>query len=88
MTPDQIALIQAVAATAAAANGLFFIKFWRQTNDSLFVYFGAAFWLLALSWGLLAISSPQAEERPYIYGVRLLAFLLLITATVSKSREP
>ena len=87
MTPEQIAVLQGVAATAAAACGVFFVRFWRETKDSLFVYFGVAFWLLALSWALLAGFNPAAETRPYVYGVRLVAFTLILVGMIDKNRR-
>ena len=67
-----------MSATAALATGLFFLRFWRQTGHRVFVYFGAAFWLMALSWSLLALVNPDDETRPLIYSIRLVAYVLLI----------
>jgi hypothetical protein len=75
-----------VAATAAWGCGVFFLRFWRERRDVLFAYFGTAFWVLALSWALLAIVNPDDESRPYIYGLRLIAFLLIIVAMIGKNR--
>ena len=86
MTTDVIAALQAIAATAAWTAGLFFVRFWRETSDRLFLFFGAAFWLLSLSWLLLALISPTAETRPYVYAIRLVAFGLIILATIDKNR--
>jgi hypothetical protein len=85
---DTTAAFQAIAATAAWANGLFFLRFWRDGRDPLFAFFAAAFWLLALSWTALAFFNPREEAQPYIYGLRLIAFLLLIVGIVAKNREP
>ena len=30
------------------AGGLFFLRFWRETRDQLFLTFAVAFWLLGL----------------------------------------
>ena len=87
MTAQHVAALQGIAAAAAAANALFFVRFWRQQRDRLFVCFGAAFALLALSWGLLAFTDPTDETRPYIYGARLVAFLLVIAGMVDKNRQ-
>ena len=81
-----IPFLQTVSATAAAAAGLFFFRFWRESRDRLFAFFGAAFWVLALSWGLLALIDPSDETRPYIYAIRLAAFLLMIVGMVDKNR--
>jgi hypothetical protein len=83
---DLIAALQAMAATAGWTAGLFFIRFWRETGDRLFLLFGAAFWLLSLSWLALAVFDPTDETRPYVYAIRLLAFGLIILATIDKNR--
>ena len=79
--------LQGVSATAAWVSGLLFLRFWRDTRERLFAYFGAAFWILALSWSLLAVISPTDEARPYVYGLRLLAFSLIIAGIISKNTE-
>jgi hypothetical protein len=83
-----IAFLQAVSATAAVAAGLFFFRFWRESRDRLFAFFGAAFWMLAACWALLALVDPSDETRPYIYAIRLAAFLLMILGMVDKNRSP
>jgi hypothetical protein len=89
MNHDAVVFLQGVSATAAWVSGLLFLRFWRQTRDRLFVYFGAAFWVLALSWSLLTLTSPTEESRPYIYALRLLAFALIIAGMIVKnSRRP
>ena len=82
-----IPFLQTVSATAAVAAGLFFFRFWRESRDRLFAFFGAAFWMLAVSWALLALINPSDETRPYIYAIRLVAFLLLIAGMVDKNRS-
>jgi hypothetical protein len=58
-------------------GGLFFLHFWRKTRDRLFLVFAMAFWLLALNWFLLA-ATRRDEDRPAIYLIRLLAFVLIL----------
>ena len=67
--------------------GLFFLRYWRKTHDRLFSIFAIAFWFLAIEQILLASTRPQDEIRPYIYLVRLFAFLLLIVAIIDKNRN-
>jgi hypothetical protein len=88
MSAQTTAVLQAIAATAAWANGMFFFRFWRDTGDRLFAWFGGAFCLLAASWITLAVVNPTAEARPYIYALRLVAFLLIIVAMIEKNRPP
>ena len=86
MRSNLVVFLQGVSAAGAWAAGLFFLRFWRESRDVLFACFGAAFWLLALSWTLVAFINPLEEARPYAYALRLLAFLLIIAATVEKNR--
>ena len=81
-----IPFLQTISATAALASGLFFLRFWRESRDRLFAFFGAAFFVLAVSWALLALINPSDETRPYVYAIRLIAFLLMIVGMVDKNR--
>ena len=87
MIHDVTVFLQGISSMAAYASGLFFFRFWRDSRDSLFGFFGAAFLLLGLSWTLLALSAPTEDTRPYVYGVRLVAFALIIAGTLSKNRR-
>lgn len=64
---------------------LFFFRFWRQTNDGLFVYFGVSFLMLALSQALTAITATPSDDQSWIYLLRLAAFTLLIVGIVAKN---
>ena len=66
---------------------LFFAKFWRRSGDMLFAIFAAAFLLLALGQALLALTNVPAEERSWIYLLRLAAFVLIIVGIVHKNRD-
>jgi hypothetical protein len=48
--------------------------------------FAAAFAMLGLNYLLLAAGDRQSEFRPYLYLIRLAAFLLIIVAIVDKNR--
>ncbi len=65
--------------------GLFFLRFWARTREGLFAAFSAAFWLLALNQGLVAISGVPREEQTWFYLLRLVAFLIIIAAVVAKN---
>ena len=66
---------------------LFFLRFWRQTRDSLFASFAGAFALLGIAQSLLTLGGFPVEERSWIYVIRLSAFLLILTAIYSKNRS-
>jgi hypothetical protein len=65
--------------------GLFFLRFWRRTEDGLFLAFALAFWLLATAQGLLALGNIPVEERSWIYLIRLAAFALILLAIARKN---
>jgi hypothetical protein len=67
--------------------GLFFLKYWRQSRESLFVALACSFWLLGLNWLALAILDVQDETRHYLYVLRLVAFLLLIVGIAGPNRR-
>jgi len=67
-----------------AVGGFYFLKFWRRTKDGVFLSFGAAFLLLAFSAAIGAFFS-KADNHAWSYLPRLIAFVLIITAIVSKN---
>ena len=66
---------------------LFFLRFWRRTGDSLFLTFGAAFFLLGLGQALLTLADVPVEERSWLYLIRLAAFALILLAILRKNRR-
>jgi Family of unknown function (DUF5985) len=64
---------------------LFFFRFWKRTQDWLFIPFGLAFLLLAFNQALIGLSDVTGEERSLLYIPRLAAFALLIAAIVGKN---
>lgn len=77
-------LAGAVALGYAIAAG-FFLRFWRHTADRLFASFAVAFTLLALNQVLAAALEAGDERTPYVYTLRVLAFLLIVWAIVEKN---
>jgi hypothetical protein len=68
-----------------ALAGVFFLRFWAKTRDALFSWFAAAFWLLALSQTLVALSGLPNEDRGWIYLLRVAAFGMIIYAVIRKN---
>lgn len=66
---------------------LHFARFWRQSHDRLFLYFGAAFLLLGINALALGLTTAEGDFRVAIYGLRLAAFLLILYAIYEKNRE-
>lgn len=67
--------------------GLFFLRFWKRTQEGLFVAFALAFWLLGLTQALLAFTEIPVEERSWLYLLRLAAFLLILASIWVKNRR-
>jgi hypothetical protein len=66
-------------------GGVFFLRFWVKTRDSLFGVFALAFWLLALNQGLPLLYGTQREEQSWIYLLRVAGFSLIILSIVQKN---
>ena len=75
-----------MVAAGFLVSGLFFLRFWRRTHDSLFIAFALAFWLLGLGQTLVALTDIPVEERSWIYLLRLAAFSLIRIAIFRKNR--
>lgn len=67
-------------------SSLFFLRFWRETRDPLFVAFSTSFLLLGAGQIFLALGGIPDEQRSLVYLVRFAAFLLIIRAVVIKNR--
>lgn len=68
---------------------LYFARFWRDTSDRLFLFFAAAFTVLAVQRASLAAAGVLPDTRvgpTWLYVVRLAAFVLIIAAIVDKNR--
>jgi hypothetical protein len=74
-------------AMSSAVAGLFFLKFWKESRDRLFVFFVLAFWAMALNWALLALVQQPTETRHWVYMLRLFAFVLIIVGIIDKNRR-
>ena len=68
--------------------GLFFLRFWRDTRDRLFLIFAIAFGILAVQRLALVLTRDMLESQTGLYLVRLFAFLLILAAIVDKNRPP
>ena len=67
--------------------GFFFLRFWKRTDDGLFLAFAAAFWLLGLGQALLTFTEFPVEERSWLFLLRLAAFSLILVSIWMKNRR-
>jgi len=66
----------------------FFLRFWRQTADRLFLAFAIAFVLFALNQGLSSWLTVLIEPASLIYALRVLGFIIILGAIVDKNARP
>jgi hypothetical protein len=72
---------------AALVIALFFLRYWRETRDRLFLMFALGFLVFSGSRLILAFLEEDDEGEVYVYGFRLVAFLLILAAIVEKNRS-
>jgi len=66
---------------------LFFLKFWRTTRDRLFFYFAASFFVLMIERIVRECMEIETEWAPYVYLIRLAAFVLILIGVLDKNRR-
>ncbi|HZW13402.1 MAG TPA: DUF5985 family protein [Noviherbaspirillum sp.] len=81
-------LLAGAIAMASATASLFFLGFWRATQDRFFLYFAISFGLEAANRVALAMSVSPSEDEPVYYMVRLVAYALILFAIIEKNRRP
>lgn len=89
MIHDQIidGFLLGVIATSSVAIGLFFLRFWRDTRDSLFVNFALAFFIAGGDRVAEMFYRHPSEASPWVYIVRGFAALLIVAGIVYKNRR-
>jgi hypothetical protein len=80
-------LVSGAIVMGYAVAGLFFLRFWRETRDRLFLIFSGAFCILGIQRLVLAFTRDMIEDHTALYLVRLFAFLLILAAIVDKNRS-
>lgn len=86
MSPEIVSFIRGALFTAYTVAGLFFCRFWRRTQENLFAWFAAAFWLMALERLVMLSGRVSEEQYAFVHLIRLAAFVMIIMAIVNKNR--
>jgi hypothetical protein len=81
------ALLAGGLVVACAIVGLIFLRYWKATRDSFFLYFAFAFWLQGGQWVYSGLTGPENEYLPLAYLLRLAAYGLIVAAIVRKNME-
>ena len=80
------AFLIGVIATTSFVAGVFFLRFWRDTHDSLFLAFAVAFIIEGLNRTAMLFARQSNEASPWVYVVRLFAFLIILAGIINKNR--
>ena len=80
-------MLMGAISLASAVAGLFFFRFWHQTQDKFFLYFALSFWIEALNRVAIGLVAGD-ENEPVFYGVRIVAYGLILLAIWQKNRRP
>ena len=78
-------LMQGAVVMGCVVIAMFFLRFWRKSRDRLFLFFSAAFALLAGNWTALALTNAD-EPQTMLYLIRLMAFVLILIGIWDKNR--
>jgi len=81
-----LAFLSGAVAFGFILSSLFFLRFWRETRDPLFIAFSIRFFFLGTGQMFLALGGIPDEQRSLVYLVRFAAFMLIIRAVVIKNR--
>jgi hypothetical protein len=80
------AVLSGAVAMAAFVATLFFLRFWRQTRDVLFLFFALAFSVEAIIRLVRGFERVTPETEPIFYLARAVSFALIIIAIALKNR--
>lgn len=81
-----VAFLAGATCCASAVAAMFFLRFWHETRDRLFLWFAVAFAVFAVNRLLLTAIDDGGEGRTALYVVRAAAFGLIAVAIVDKNR--
>lgn len=82
-----VAFLSGAVTLGFMASALFFLRFWRDTRDQLFLAFAAAFLLLGLGQAIQTLGSIPDEQRSWLFLLRLAAFLIIVLSILRKNRK-
>ena len=81
-----VMLLGAIAMSCVVA-GMFFVRFWQRSRDRFFLLFASSFFIEAVNRAALALSPNPSDGAPLFYGIRLIAFVLILIAIADKNRS-
>jgi hypothetical protein len=86
LTVRLVPFVLGAIAMASLAVSLFFVRFYRETRDPIFLFFAAAFGVEAINRTVLAFQAAPNEASPYLYIMRAFAYSLILVGIYRKNR--
>jgi hypothetical protein len=74
-------------AMASVVIGVFFLRFWREGRDRFFLLFALSFFMEGVNRAAQALSASPNEGTLSRYGLRIVAFSLILAAIMDKNRD-
>ncbi len=65
---------------------LFFLRFWKTTQDRLFLFLAASFFVEGLERVAIALVPHSGEHEPLFYLIRLISFVILLYGIGEKNK--
>jgi hypothetical protein len=78
-------MLLGAVATLCFTVSLFFMRFWKRTQDRFFLYFAVSFALEGVGRALQGFFISN-EQEPLFYLLRLVSFMIILYAILDKNR--
>jgi hypothetical protein len=82
-----VSALNGAAAMACFAVAVFFVRFWSESRERLFLALAAGFGVFAINYALLGVLPLRDEWRADAFGIRLLGFIVIMVGVLLKDRE-
>ena len=79
--------VSGLIAAFSVVCAVFFLRFWRQTDDALFAALAGAFLTFAAQRVCILLTGDSVEDHVWVYGIRLLGFCIIIGGIWHKNRK-
>lgn len=79
-------LVGAIA-TSSFIAGLFFLRFWKSTQDRFFLFFALSFLIEAANRIFLVTCFNLSEESPLYYLIRFITYAFIMLAILEKNKR-
>ena len=86
MSPYIHTMLVGMLAAGYLTAGAFFLRFWRRSDDRLFLFFAVAFALMSAQRIASVLTMQWTETATWTYLLRLAGYSLILIAIIDKNR--